>query len=193
LARPAIKTRKAAIAEYWLGTHEGRARLPGNAALMDLGEPSCFACGWMAADADAEPVLWRVWDEAFLERCHLVPHALGGPDSPDNLVLLCGRCHSDAPNVGNVEYMLRWIGDREYWGSALGHEIEEAIRQAAVTEAQIVHFNNRVTQDPDEFESAMGQLMRDFAVPVGRSFSTGTLAACSVEVVRRFGAEVSTE
>jgi len=53
MARPAMRTRKSAIAEYWLGTREGRARLPGNAALIDLGEPSCFACGWMAADPDA--------------------------------------------------------------------------------------------------------------------------------------------
>src|SRR5689334_5981152 len=119
MVRPAVRTRKGTIAEYWLGTPEGRARLPDNAALIDWGEPSCFACGWMAADRDAEPVLWRVWEEALLERCHLVPHALGGLDCADNLVLLCGRCHRDAPDVATPDYMLRWIGARESWGVAL--------------------------------------------------------------------------
>lgn len=189
MARPAVRTRKSAIAEYWLGTHQGRARLPDNAALIDFGEPSCFACGWMAADPDAEPVLWGVWEEALLERCHLIPHGLDGPDSPDNLVLLCGRCHRDAPDVGNAEYMLRWIGNRESWGSALWHALEPALRQAAVTEDELDRFNVRVSQDPGGFEQTMRQLMRDFAVPVGSSFSYATLAACSVELVRRWASE----
>jgi hypothetical protein len=191
MARPATRTRRSAIAEYWLGTHEGRARLPRNAALIDFGEPSCFACGWMAADPDAEPVLWRVWEEALLERCHLVPHALSGPDSPDNLVLLCGRCHRDAPDVGNAEYMLRWIGDRESWGSMLFRALEGALRQAAVTETEIVRFNELVRQDPAAFEHQLGGPMREFAVPVGQSFSTATLAACSVELLRRWTRQLS--
>lgn len=186
MPRPTTRTRKSAIAEYWLGTHEGRARLPGNAALMDFGEPSCFACGWMAAAPDAEPVLWQVWEEALLERCHLVPHALGGPDSRDNLVLLCGRCHRDAPDVSNAEYMLRWIGDCESWGSTFSRALEETVRQAAVTEGEIVQFNELVRQDPVAFEHDLGGLMREFAVPVGQAFSAATLAACSVELVRRW-------
>jgi hypothetical protein len=85
--------------------------------------------------------------------------------------------------------MVCWVGDRESWGSALSHALEEAIRQAAVEEAQIVRLNDRVRQDPSKFEQAMGQLLREFAVPVGRSLSTATLAACSVELVRRWTGE----
>jgi HNH endonuclease len=192
MARPALRTQKSAIAEYWLGTPEGRARLPGNAALIDFGEPSCFACGWMAADPDAEPILWRVWEDALLERCHLVPHALGGLDSPYNLVLLCGRCHRDAPDVRNAGYMLAWICDRESWGSALCQALERALQHAAVTEAQIVRFNNCVRQNASEFERSLAKLLQEFAVPVGRSFSTATLAACSVELVRHWTGEPST-
>jgi hypothetical protein len=33
VARPAVRTQKSAIAEYWLGTRQGRARLPDNAAV----------------------------------------------------------------------------------------------------------------------------------------------------------------
>jgi hypothetical protein len=83
-----------------------------------------------------------------------VPYALGGPDSPDNLVLLCGRCHRDAPDVGNAEYMLHWIGNRDSWGSMLCRALQEALRQAAVTEAEMVRFNDQVTQDPAAFELA---------------------------------------
>ncbi len=81
--------------------------------------------------------------------------------------------------------MLHWIGDRDSWGLTLGRAIEEALRQAAVTEAEIVRFNDRVSQDPAAFEQELGGLMRDFAVPVGQFFSMATLAACSVELVRR--------
>ena len=110
VARARCRTSKSAIAEYWLGTEEGRARLPNNAAMIDRGEPSCFACGWMANARDEPPELWRVWNRAALQRCHLVPDALGGTDDPCNLVLLCARCHTEAPDVGDADYMLRWIG-----------------------------------------------------------------------------------
>lgn len=180
------RTRKCAIAAYWLGEADGGARLPGNAARIDPGEPSCFACGWMAVDADATPVLWDVWEEAMLQRCHLVPHALGGPDSPANLVLLCGRCHGDAPDVGDADYMLRWIERREPWGCALAREINEALEGAGLREANITQCNELVAADPHEFESRMNQLMRDWAVPVAGSFSTASLAACSTELIRRW-------
>jgi len=103
-----------------------------------------------------------------VERCHLVPHALGGADSPANLVLLCGRCHRDAPD-----------------------SLEETVRQAAVTEAEIVQFNELVRQEPVAFEQDLGGLMREFAVPVGQPFSAATLAACSVELLRRWTREPS--
>jgi hypothetical protein len=82
--------------------------------------------------------------------------------------------------------MLRWIADCESWGSTLCRALEETLRQAAVTEAEIVQFNDLVGQDPVAFEHDLGGLMRGFAVPVGQSFSIATLAACSVELVRRW-------
>jgi hypothetical protein len=140
----------------------------------------------MATEPDEEPVLWSVWNKTVLERCHLVPHALGGPDSPENLVLLCGRCHRDAPDVGSADHMLWWVGDRKPWGATLRDALTDALRQAAITEAQIVGFNARVHEDPGEYVRSMRQLVAEFAVPVGGSFSAATLAACSVELVRRW-------
>jgi hypothetical protein len=182
VAATRCKTSKAAIAEYWLDTEEGRCALPANAAMIDWGEPSCFACGWMATDPDEEPILWRVWNRAQLQRCHLIPHALGGDDSPPNLVLLCSRCHSEAPDVGNPEYMLRWIGAHESWGTHLHRETQTALRLAGVTDAMIVEFNERFLS---EGLDALGSAMSDWAVPVAGRFSYSTLAACAVEAVRR--------
>lgn len=180
--RTATRTRKSAIAEYWLDTHEGYARLPGNSALIDVGEPSCFACGWMATDPDLEPVLWDVWNKAMLQRCHLVPRALGGADTPSNLVLLCARCHREAPDVGHGEYMLRWIGAHESWGALFIRELQAAMTRHDVAEHEVVAFNELdVTTMVDLNRTLLGS----WAVPVGGAFSYATLAACAIEAVRR--------
>jgi hypothetical protein len=179
--RTRIRTRKSAIAEYWLGTEEGRTRLPGNSALVDFGEPGCFACGWMATDPDEPPDIWRVWDRASLERCHLVPAALGGPDAPDSLVLLCARCHVEAPDVGDPEYMLSWISAHDSWGSLFIRELQAAMERHEVQEREIEAFNQLgVTALLN-----MRGLMRTWAIPVAGKFSYATLAACSIETVRR--------
>lgn len=149
---------------------------------MDCGEPSCFACGWMAADPDDDPVLWDVWDRASLERCHLVPHALGGTDEPANLVLLCGRCHAEAPDVGDPRYMLRWIAVREYWGRAFVRELDSAIRLAGLTDEVLEAFNQRFLPDG---AAALRTTMATWSVAVAGRVSYATLAACSVEAVIR--------
>lgn len=52
---------------------------------------------------------WRCGCRKNLERCHIIPYSLGGLDEPKNLVLLCKRCHSEGPNVTDVEIMWDWI------------------------------------------------------------------------------------
>ena len=179
MPRRRIRTSKPKIAEYWLGTENGRARLPGNSALIDFGEPSCFACGWMATDPDESPELWRVWDRASLHRCHLVPAALGGRDTPDNLVLLCPRCHVEAPDVGDPDYMLRWISVHESWGNLLMRELQAALDRHQVLPQEIDAFNLGI---PPLLN--MQEVVRTWAIPVAGKFSYATLAACSIELLR---------
>ena len=38
-----------------------------------------------------------------------MPDALGGPDAPENIVLLCKRCHAEGPNVKDPEIMWDWL------------------------------------------------------------------------------------
>lgn len=177
-----MQTKKSAIAAYWLGTERGRRRLPDNAALIDLGEPSCFACGWMAADPDEDPIVWAAWDLAKLERCHLVPHALGGPDEPANLVLLCGRCHSEAPDVRDAGYMLRWIGAHASWGHRLSQEMQAAMDLAGLSEDMMETFNERLLP---EGAATLRDMMSTWSIAVAGRLSYATLAACAVEAVQR--------
>ena len=59
--------------------------------------------------SEAETHCWRCGCEKDLQRCHIVPDALGGKDEPSNLVLLCSRCHAEGPNVTDPEVMWDWI------------------------------------------------------------------------------------
>ena len=59
--------------------------------------------------SEAEKLCWRCGHKRLLQRCHIIPHALGGDDSPKNLVLLCAQCHAEAPNVADPEFMWVWL------------------------------------------------------------------------------------
>jgi 5-methylcytosine-specific restriction endonuclease McrA len=183
-----ITTSKARIAEYWLGTEPGRARLPGNAALMDFGEPSCFACGFMATDPDEPPRLWSVWNRARLQRCHLVPRMLGGADTPENLVLLCDSCHRDAPDVGDPRYMLAWIERRESRFVRWQHAIEDAVEAAGLT----APFHALTREQADRMAVIADELQRTWIGGHGAHLSESTIGAVMVEALRRIGATPST-
>lgn len=55
--------------------------------------------------SEAETHCWRCGCERHLQRCHIIPDALGGEDTPGNIVLLCKRCHAEGPNVRDPEIM----------------------------------------------------------------------------------------
>jgi hypothetical protein len=173
---------KARIAEYWLATDEGLARLPQNAASMDVGEPSCFACGAMATDAEEPPDLWTVWNRAWmLDRCHLIPRKLGGSDTPDNLVLLCQACHHDAPDVGDPQYMLDWIARREPQFIRWHKAMLEAIEAAGLTAA----FHALTHEQVDRTLKLTLELQHDWVGTHGFHITDATVGALAVEVLRR--------
>jgi hypothetical protein len=78
--------------------------------------------------------------------------------------------------------MLRWIGAHESWGRHLWRETESALRLAGITEPMIDEFNERFL--PEGLD-ALRLALSDWAVPVAGRFTCSTLAACSVEAVRR--------
>lgn len=66
-------------------------------------------CGLGVDWAEAHERCWRCAYRSALERCHIVPRAMGGPDDVSNLILLCGRCHREAPNVSDPRFMWIWL------------------------------------------------------------------------------------
>ena len=160
--RPTMPT-KLSIAKWWW--HEGweeagKYRLN----LIDFGEPCCWACGtWRES--------WTAWRDAALERCHIVPHALGGTNEASNFLLLCKDCHLDSPDTPHREAMLRWAHDRKPnpWGLSRG-KVEAA---QAISKAVIDHG-----LDPDQFVtdvySHLEKCARHFGKD-GAEYSTGTV------------------
>lgn len=87
--RENIKTTQKQIVEYW------SKRINDMDIFVDWSE--------------AEKHCWRCGSPENLQRAHIVPDSLGGFDSPDNLILLCDKCHSEAPNVTDPEIMWDWL------------------------------------------------------------------------------------
>ena|SRR5258708_1429162 len=66
-------------------------------------------CGLGVDWAEAHQRCWRCGYKSVLHRCHIVPDSLGGPNATSNLVLLCVRCHREAPNVADARFMWIWM------------------------------------------------------------------------------------
>jgi 5-methylcytosine-specific restriction endonuclease McrA len=81
---------------------------------MDGGEAVCFGCERFFGDCCSYPEKswYKCWDDSGLVRCHIIPRARGGMDIPSNLVLLCVWCHSEAPDVADRSYVIRWLNGR---------------------------------------------------------------------------------
>src|SRR5262249_7661154 len=62
-------------------------------------------CGLGVDWSEAEERCWRCGYKSSLQKCHIVPDSLGGAARPSNLVLLCCRCHREAPNVADPRFM----------------------------------------------------------------------------------------
>src|SRR5439155_8317306 len=66
--------------------------------------------GGLAVDwSEAHQRCWRCGYKANLQKCRIVPRARGGKLASENLVLLCRRCHRDAPNVTDARFMWIWL------------------------------------------------------------------------------------
>ena len=87
--RKPTKTTKKQIADYWT-----KYKYEGDYSFDFL---------------DAEEICWRCGYKKRLQRCHIIPDSLGGKDEPSNFVLLCERCHIDAPNIESETFMWDWL------------------------------------------------------------------------------------
>ena len=137
--------------------------------------------------SEAETHCWRCGCENNLERCHIIPDALGGKDEPENLVLLCHRCHADGPNVLDKEIMWDWIkaykvtfyetfwimqGLKEYEFIYKRQLLEDVIK--ALDKPDFINNENEVNRKFKEIlKDAYMEASRHFGQPY---FNTATMA-----------------
>ena len=81
--------------------------------------------------SDALEVCWNCGDFTnHTQRCHIVPHMLGGKDEPCNYVLLCTDCHNEAPDVNCADDMWKWIkSNRTTTGLVGSYKMEKILRE----------------------------------------------------------------
>jgi HNH endonuclease len=85
------------IRRYW-ATRLDLAKKGFDSDLEFLEHGICFACGW----------------EKTLERAHITPRCDGGPDSEDNLHMLCKTCHKVSEFKVGDEYWA-WFYSMNMW------------------------------------------------------------------------------
>ena len=168
MARDTLPTRRA-IVEYWIGWEKANNSLPPwDSSGWDWGEAACMACGYWAESWDVPDDPMQSWNRAKgLQRCHVVPAALGGSAQPDNLVLLCADCHRDAPDTADAAFMFDWMKARTL-GRLPGIPLSlAAVRQMA--EAAPEHAQERL-------EEALQQVSTHLDSSSGARYSEGTEA-----------------
>ncbi|MEE7479031.1 HNH endonuclease signature motif containing protein [Methylobacterium hispanicum] len=63
----------------------------------------------IADDCDGLRICWCCGKQGYQERAHIIPHSLGGPDTAENLFLLCSACHLQAPDMRQARWFFDWI------------------------------------------------------------------------------------
>ena len=141
--RKPIKTTKKQIIDYWSRVED--------------------ECGLSVDWAEAEERCWRCGYKKRLQRCHIIPDSLGGKDEPSNLVLLCTRCHIDAPNVESKTFMWDWIRSNgtsfydTFWSLRAQKEYEFIYNKSFIEE-----LKQRDLLSPRDLE-------KFWNIPIGRS------------------------
>jgi 5-methylcytosine-specific restriction endonuclease McrA len=125
---------KSEIFEHW------KDRLLEIGFFIDWGEPSCWACGFHYGakyDVRCSTGPWaevlRCWERVPLQRCHIVPRSLGGPDSPANLFLMCRECHDSQPNSSIPEIFFRWARNQSSY-RRFAARCEDAVRSFCISD-----------------------------------------------------------
>ena len=112
--RPPIKTTKQQIVD-WGQTNIGAPdSMFGEEWNDDLQKYVKWGEVGYGVDADMMAThCWRCAEETKTERCHVIPHSLGGKDEPYNYRLFCNSCHLEQPNVNNYDATDKWVRDTQ--------------------------------------------------------------------------------
>lgn len=94
------------VAEYWTDK-----KIQDQPVIYDLHVPECWGCGKFVEGLPNTEDIKVLWNsiEGKLQKCHIIPKALGGTYEVDNIFLMCEGCHSEAPNTNNRKAFLIWV------------------------------------------------------------------------------------
>lgn len=167
------KTKPKEVVDYW-STHESEEGLS-----VDWAEAlgRCWRCA-------EEPGSSRT--SRPLELCHIVPAALGGKDEPSNFVILCWRCHLEAPNVADPSYMWTWLRAHAqplyetYWTMRAIEEFQKLFnRKPGSILIDYAEQNGLHAEDASSrYEKASAELHRQAVLHWGQGHVNPATAAC---------------
>jgi hypothetical protein len=111
-------------------------------------------CRMGADEADWIDRCWCCAIECKQERCHIIPHSLGGSNHPSNFVLLCSFCHQEAPNVADKYLMWDWIAENRSLFYLTKEEMED-IKSMVREELNLTtnHFGHKLNRSTKEWVS----------------------------------------
>jgi hypothetical protein len=120
------------IVEYWMQKEPS--------FIDDPYKPSCFACGFDGYGG------WNTWGTARLDEAHIVAESIGGKAEPSNLLLLCKRCHSEAPMTSIPWVLLDWARQRQSHVEYAWTRAESAIRDAGIENDQVARHIDLISK-----------------------------------------------
>lgn len=131
--------------------------------ITDWGEPSCWGCNKPidiysnpAYSLDVEHNVREIWDyqevRSKLQRCHIQPRALTHNNRPDNIFLLCKKCHMESPDYTNPQFFFKYIYNKRK-SCSFGFNIDYIVKQVLKL---CVDFNKDITSfNVDRFKNNM--------------------------------------
>ncbi|MFT5893101.1 MAG: hypothetical protein ACI9Y7_003220, partial [Dokdonia sp.] len=156
---------------------------------MDWGEPACWACGRFEAENDVTDSklklddIFKVWDQQkYLERCHVIPKAIGGCNCYGNIVLLCKECHRDNPDTDNVEMFRKWIQNRKNYSE---RRYEAYLETFKVFGLEMNFLNIYLLHESKEFQV----FFQSKSISVGKKYTAASIVSTFKEWRNNFSNE----
>lgn len=161
---------------------------------IDLLEPQCWCCYRPIRKPPSFKKLKKInnptwkeirsaWNDCKeLHRCHIVPRMLGGTEEPENIFLMCNRCHDKAPDTTSKEMFLRWVS-RQYEVNLLEEnyfEFKKALHDFGVdSDEDIVELDKLLRSKG--FNSWMRKNVGIHVGPYGGTIKMSTVVAALLE------------
>ncbi len=125
-----------------------------------------------------------------LQKCHIVPRALGGSSQYSNIIPLCAQCHDRAPDTDDYFAMFEWIKSEQNPLSGLGagrayayYELTLSELRTAQIDLSMLHVPKFVRYLKEAFDSASLHFNQSGA---GSTFSEGTRKWAIRNAIRRY-------